>query len=423
MSVVAALGELKKYVKHKPRADVSNTIFKLHRISTALLIGCSILTTSKQFFGDPIHCMLGGGSIPLQVFQSYCFMSGTYTLPNIVTNVSAHPGVSTGHVHAGGAEDGTVYHNYYQWVCLLLVIQASLCYLPWGIWKAVEGGRVGKLLVKISEDPLTEIRISDQVAGLGDFLHSHRGWFNSCAMKLLICQTACLILTVSQLYAIDMVLGYQFLSIGSNLLNLDIINQALTKVFPKVVKCSMIYMGPSGNPVNNSGMCTLPINIINEKIYLVMWIWFIILIAVTVLSLFKQFLLLVLPSLRQIYLGKRSEFSSGNMVFSLASRFTYGDIVLLQLIAKNVDSAQFSALLSHLSDKLAHPSHPNTSVPDGCDKLPSHLNTFVPDGDEMRFRGDAGDKLTLPYHHNTVVADGYHGDEIMLMETGARKKI
>ena len=31
MSVVAVLGDLKKYVASKSRADVSNTIFKLHR--------------------------------------------------------------------------------------------------------------------------------------------------------------------------------------------------------------------------------------------------------------------------------------------------------------------------------------------------------------------------------------------------------
>merc|ERR1719341_2964355 len=85
MSVVAVLGDLKKFAKNKPRADVSNTIFKLHRLTAALLIGCSILTTSRQFFGDPIHCMLGGGSIPLNVFQSYCFMTGTYTLPHVTS--------------------------------------------------------------------------------------------------------------------------------------------------------------------------------------------------------------------------------------------------------------------------------------------------------------------------------------------------
>eukprot|EP00092_Neocalanus_flemingeri_P022209 GFUD01024088.1.p1 GENE.GFUD01024088.1~~GFUD01024088.1.p1 ORF type:complete len:385 (+),score=43.09 GFUD01024088.1:90-1244(+) len=357
MSVVAVLGDLTKYVKFKPRADVSNTIFRLHRLTAGLLIGCSILTTSRQFFGDPIHCMLGGGSIiPQPVFQSYCFMSGTYTLPLITSTItSAHPGVNTGSINAGGAEDGTVYHNYYQWVCLLLVVQACVCYLPWGTWKWVEGGMVGKLLAKVSQDPLTETPLSDQVAGLGDFLLSHSGWFNSCALKLLLCQTSCLILTVGQMYAMDLVLGNQFLSLGSNLLSVELLDKSLTKVFPKVVKCSMVYFGPSGDPVNNSGMCTLPINIINEKIYLVMWLWFMVLTLVTILCLLHQSLLLLLPSLRQIHIQRRSGVTAHHLVRNVANRSTYGDAVLLQLIASNTDSAQFTALLVHLSDSQTLP--------------------------------------------------------------------
>ena len=41
----------------------------------------------------------------------------------------------------------------------------------------------------------------------------------------------------------------------------------------------------------------------------------------------------------------------------MASRATYGDIVLLQLVANNTDSAQFTALLAHLSDSQALPHH------------------------------------------------------------------
>ena len=82
----------------------------------------------------------------------------------MVTNTSSsHPGVNTGVVNAGGAEEGTKYHNYYQWVCLLLAVQASACYIPWAVWKSVEGGTVGKLLAKVSQDPLTETPLSDQV--------------------------------------------------------------------------------------------------------------------------------------------------------------------------------------------------------------------------------------------------------------------
>jgi len=360
MSVVSALSDLKKYVATKSRADVSNTIFKLHRLTAALLIGCSILTTSRQFFGDPIHCMLGGGTIPLPVFQSYCFMTSTYTLPHMVSNTtSTHPGVSTGLVHAGGAEEGTLYHNYYQWVCLLLAVQACVCYLPWAVWKSVEGGRVGKLLAKVSQDPLTETPVSDQVAVLGDFILTHSGWFNSSALKLLFCQVVSLMLTVGQMYAMDLVLANQYLSLGTNLLFLDMnkLYQDLTVVFPKVVQCSMTYYGAGGNIVNNSGMCTLPINIINEKIYLVLWMWFICLSCISILSLLYQSILLLSPSCRQVVIQCLSRTTPQYLVRSVVRQSSYGDLVLLQLIANNTDSAQFTALLQYLSDAPSLPRH------------------------------------------------------------------
>ena len=143
---------------------------------------------------------------------------------------------------------------------------------------------------------------------------SHSGWFNSSALKLLLCQISCLVLTVAQMYAMDLVLGNEYLSLGNNLLSLELINQALTKVFPKVVKCSMIYIGPSGDPVNNSGMCTLPINIINEKIYLVLWVWFLVITCVSILSLLHQACLLLLPSLRQMQLQRKSKVTPEHLV-------------------------------------------------------------------------------------------------------------
>ena len=118
-------------------------------------------------------------------------------------------------------------------------------------------------------------------------------------MKLILCQLACFILTIAQMYSMDLVLGGQFLSLGNNIHVYEVFLQSLNKVFPKVVQCSMAYIGPSGEVVNNSGMCTLPVNIINEKIYLTLWIWFIFLVVVSLFCLTLQFMLLLFPCLRR----------------------------------------------------------------------------------------------------------------------------
>ena len=50
------------------------------RWTAGLMLVFSALTTSRQFFGEPIHCHLDHGAISMKVFESYCWMSSTYTL-------------------------------------------------------------------------------------------------------------------------------------------------------------------------------------------------------------------------------------------------------------------------------------------------------------------------------------------------------
>ena len=124
----------------------------------------------------------------------------------------------------------------------------------------------------------------------------------------------------------------------------------------------MNYMGPTGEPVHVSGMCTLPINILNEKIYLIIWVWYLLMIIISVFCLLHQLILLLAPYLRQLTLQRSSQNIPSNQIRRLIRRCTYGDFILLQILAKNLDSTQFNALISHLCDaeinyQLTLPAH------------------------------------------------------------------
>lgn len=51
----------------------------------------------------------------------------------------------------------------------------------------------------------------------------------------------------------------------------------MQEVFPRTAKCLFYKYGMTGSIETDDVFCVLPQNIINEKIYLVMWVWFIIL--------------------------------------------------------------------------------------------------------------------------------------------------
>ena len=133
--------------------------------------------------------------------------------------------------------------------------------------------------------------------------------------------------------------------------------------------CSMNYIGPSGEPVQEHGMCTLPINILNEKIYLLIWIWYLIMIIISVFSLLHELVLLLAPYLRQLTLQRNSKNIPAVQIRRMIRRCSYGDFILLQILAKNLDSTQFNALISHLCDaeinyQLTLPAHQVTPLLD-----------------------------------------------------------
>ena len=55
-------------------------------------------------------------------------------------------------------------------------------------------------------------------------------------------------------------------------------------IFPRGTKCSFFKYGPSGTVQTHDAICVLPVNIVNEKVYVFLWFWLVILSVLTVLS-------------------------------------------------------------------------------------------------------------------------------------------
>ena len=49
-------------------------------------------------------------------------------------------------------------------------------------------------------------------------------------------------------------------------------------------RCHMHLFGPSGTMQNLDGLCVLPLNILHDKVYLILWFWYFILLAMTLLQ-------------------------------------------------------------------------------------------------------------------------------------------
>ena len=69
-------------------------------------------------------------------------------------------------------------------------------------------------------------------------------------------------------------------------------------VFPKMTKCTFHKYGPSGTITRHDGLCILALNIINEKIFVFLWFWFVLLALISALALVYRIAILSVPSLR-----------------------------------------------------------------------------------------------------------------------------
>ena len=101
----------------------------------------------------------------------------------------------------------------------------------------------------------------------------------------------------------DVFLGGMFSTYGSMAWNIssqdpEDRSDPMNLVFPKVAKCTFRRFGPSGTIQNYDGLCVLPINIFNEKIYLFLFFWFVFLTIVSGLGMVYRYVLCFSPRAR-----------------------------------------------------------------------------------------------------------------------------
>ena len=78
-------------------------------------------------------------------------------------------------------------------------------------------------------------------------------------------------------------------------------------MFFRVTKCNFHKYGPSGTIEKHDAMCVLALNIINEKIYVFLWFWFIALAILTSLYFLYVLSIIALPSMRKIMVERNAK--------------------------------------------------------------------------------------------------------------------
>ncbi|XP_057366971.1 innexin inx3-like [Daphnia carinata] len=352
-SVFATLLKV-KLLQDKPVVD--NAIFRLHyRFTCVFFLAASLLATAIDFFGKPIDCVIDKGVPYARILNTYCWIQHTFTVP--LDELQISPGV-------GPDSNEKRFHSYYQWVPFVLFFQGMLFYLPHWIWKRFENGIVGGLTAGARRFDLKGQDATFSRPLLSNYLNETIGTHGHLGVAHVTCELFNLVNAIGNVYLIDLFLGGYFVDYGWKVLQQQSLDQEdrrdhMIETFPRVTKCTFHSYGPSGGVQRHDALCVLPVNVINEKIYVFAWFWLVLLAIVSLFALLYRLVVMVSPAVRHLALKRvgLTTCDQQSMVI-LSRRLPYPDCYLLILLGKNLQVAVYRDLLDDLAHYLDH-SHLN----------------------------------------------------------------
>ncbi|XP_064479451.1 innexin inx2-like [Ornithodoros turicata] len=316
--------------------------FRLHyRLTAFILLVFSIIVTSHQFFGNPIRC-LSRNDVPTPVMDTYCWLQTTYSIVGAwdkpVGSAVPYPGVDVRR-----PSEKTVEHAYYQWVGFVLFLQFILFSIPRYLWKRVESGLIGELVLGLHNPIVSDEELNAKRNIIANYFKTHGFKHQVLFAAYSFCLLLQLLNVFGQAVLVDRLLDYQFTKFGISVVETSSASAtSLTRIFPRMAKCNFYKYGSGGGVQTYDVVCLLPMNVLNEKVYVFLWFWFVLLVIVTSLSVMAYFVIAVSKSSRLLVFRFREGLQAGDELRGVISYFYVGDWFVLYLLSKNMDWYHFN---------------------------------------------------------------------------------
>ncbi|XP_076633491.1 innexin family member shaking B isoform X3 [Colletes latitarsis] len=348
LKMIDVFGSLRSLFKVQ-RISEDTLIFRLHyRATVALLLGGCVTLACKSISGSPIHCE-ASGSVDKIVLETFCWLHTTYSMVHAFNKslgqAVPYPGVSNSKgdgMHGHAAHPLVKQHKYYQ------------------------GSRAAYCLSK-SGDPFLHTPMA--VERLGRWENSraddgprHRSLLRGReeaeekdAARLFVGESS-----LSQL------VGLQVLPLRSSrpgqcgrFLESDQEDRVdpMIYVFPRMTKCTFYKYGVSGEVERHDAVCILPLNVVNEKIYVFLWFWFLFLGVLSFITVLYRIVIIFSPRTRVYLLRLRFRLVRKEAVETIVRRSKVGDWFLLYMLGENLDTVIYRDVMHELANKLASRHH------------------------------------------------------------------
>ncbi|XP_037726113.1 innexin shaking-B isoform X1 [Drosophila suzukii] len=342
---------------------IDSPVFRLHTNATViLLITFSIAVTTRQYVGNPIDCV-HTRDIPEDVLNTYCWIHSTYTVVDAFMKKQGSEVPFPGVHNSQGRGPLTIKHTkYYQWVAFTLFFQAILFYTPRWLWKSWEGGKIHALIMDLDIGICSEAEKKQKKKLLLDYLWENLRYHNWWAYRYYVCELLALINVIGQMFLMNRFFDGEFMTFGLEVIDYMETDQEdrmdpMIYIFPRMTKCTFFKYGSSGEVEKHDAICILPLNVVNEKIYIFLWFWFILLTFLTLLTLIYRVVIIFSPRMRVYLFRMRFRLVRRDAIEIIVRRSKMGDWFLLYLLGENIDTVIFRDVVQDLANRLGHNQH------------------------------------------------------------------
>lgn len=336
--------------------DATNLIWKLHSRATVFTLAFfTILLSARSYFGEPIDCIASIASDHRKSMNNFCWVLGTFISRNPKFTFSSWDVIEIGVQMGEIPQEDRLYQKYYQWVPFLLAIQAFLFSIPKHLWRFYEAERLQTLCQDLTTAlppaSWTAQRKADTLFYLTREPHSK---IRRYALMFVFCEALNLAIVVANFGLVNFIFGdfwnnYQPAMQALFAMDMNGWTQYNSLVFPKLAKCDFHFIGPSGSKQNMDALCLLPQNILNEKIFAFLWLWFIALGIASGTQVLYRLVQICSQGVRFQLLYKEVAPTSYHRLKRVTREATFGHWFLLYQMARNVNRVVMKDLIRELA--------------------------------------------------------------------------
>lgn len=305
-----------------------NAIFAVCTKGTSgVFLAALICVVLGSNMNGKIECNINNKTsvISAEIVNSFCYMNGTFNTDD-ARNYDR-------------AAYKFMYHYQYGWMAFFLL--AIISYVPFYLWKSLEGSRIAMLSNGLKNPTIEREAKEKHISQLSEYMSVNINHHNCYAFKFFFCEVLCFGVIIGQTLLLNYLLNGQFFSYGWDVIFRK--SESIDKIFPLVASCYFHHL-----ETTMIASCLLSMNGVFDKVFFIVWGWVFSVMILALFALKQRLLICISPRVRTLLLTFKARLANERETEPALNKLQIGDFFLLHQLSRNVSTSVFKEILQRL---------------------------------------------------------------------------